>query len=869
LSCNPLESCQNGFCLPSLPPFPLVTTGSQLERITRDQQGNIYVIGHFSGSDSLDTISLTSAGSTDILVAKFDRTGTLQWAEQAGGPAQDEGYGIAVSHTGHIFITGRFKGTASFGSTLLTSGSDFDLFVGKLDANGNWLWAKAAGGASSLIDTANAVGVDTNGNAIITGSISQTAIFGSTTLTGTGTRMFVAQIDANGNWKWAISSSHTTGTSQGNQIAVTSGGGSFIAGQFDGTATFGSSTLTSAGNTDAFVAQLDANGAFQWVRQGSSTANVIARDITRQPNGSIAITGTFEGNAVLGGTTLTHLGNKDLFVALLQPNGALQWARAAGGSGAEDSPSITTDTDGYIYVSGQFTGNAIFGLSLPNTLTAQGSSDIFVAKWDSTGTFLTVKQAGGSGIDTAKSMTTDAFGNVIAAGTFGGTANFDGTSRTATGSSDLYLWRTTLVTPAGTKASGTSQEFASGIAVSPDGEACVIGLLQGTVSFGTSSIISNGRDDGWVAKVDSNGAFKWVRRIGGNTLNDRALGVTTDLQGNCYITGYFQDIAAFGSTTLTSTSGQSDVFVAKLDKAGIYQWATQATGNGFKQGKQIALGPNGNLYITGSFLNTATFGTTTLTAAGSFDAFVASLSANGSFQWAKRAGGVADDRGRGIAVDASGDVVICGWFNGTGTFGTITTNATSNDLFVAKLSSTGTFQWVSKSTLSGATLSHQLTTDSNDDIYIAGYFTGTSAWGSTTLTSAGGNDGFLTKLSNTGTFQWTKAMTSTGNVETTGTNIDANSNIVVSGFFNGTMTIGGTTETSTNTDAFIGRFDTNGNLQWTLFSKGAGGETLHGVGTDFFGRLFGVGSFSGTTTVGPHSLTASGSDDILVWLTQP
>src|SRR5690554_6799470 len=136
-----------------------------------DDLGNIYSIGHFySGpvdfDPGSDILNLSSVGGLDIYVSKYDASGELVWANRIGGTEDNEGTAIAVDDSGNVYLTGNFQGTADFnpGSEVynLTSNGVKDIFVCKLDSEGNFLWAKQMGGATN--DTGHAIAVDNSGD---------------------------------------------------------------------------------------------------------------------------------------------------------------------------------------------------------------------------------------------------------------------------------------------------------------------------------------------------------------------------------------------------------------------------------------------------------------------------------------------------------------------------------------------------------------------------------------------------------------------------------------------------------------------------------------------------------------------------------
>jgi hypothetical protein len=113
-----------------------------------------------------------------------DSGGNFLWAKRAGGVSSVRGQGIAVDSSGNAYVTGYFQGTAVFGATTLTSAGSNDIYMAKVDSGGNFLWAKRAGGTS--YDVGQSIAVDSSGNAYVTGEFVGTAVFGATTLTSAG-----------------------------------------------------------------------------------------------------------------------------------------------------------------------------------------------------------------------------------------------------------------------------------------------------------------------------------------------------------------------------------------------------------------------------------------------------------------------------------------------------------------------------------------------------------------------------------------------------------------------------------------------------------------------------------------------------------
>jgi len=262
------------------------------------------------------------------------------------------------------------------------------------------------------------------------------------------------------------------------------------------------------------------------------------------------------------------------------------WAKQMGGLGFDVSADVALDSSGNIYTTGLFNGTADFdpeNVTVGDTLTSAGSSDIFVSKLDGAGDFVWVKQMGGVSVDLASGVAVDASGNVYTTGRFNGTADFDpenvtvGDTLTSAGNADIFVCK---LDSAGDfvwvkQMGGVSNDSARRVAVDGSGNAYTTGVFRGTADFDPENVTvgdtltSAGNADIFVSKLDSAGDFVWVKQMGGVTF-DVALGVVLDGSGNIYTTGRFQDTADFdpGADTFTLTSaGEADIFVSKLGPA--------------------------------------------------------------------------------------------------------------------------------------------------------------------------------------------------------------------------------------------------------------------------------------------------------------
>jgi hypothetical protein len=245
-----------------------------------------------------------------------------------------------------------------------------------VDSGGNFLWAKRAGGTSGNVGYG--IAVDSSGNAYITGYFTGTAVFGATTLTSAGQQdTYIAKVDSGGNFLWA---KRAGGTNYNHNFSIVadSSSNAYITGYFKGTSVFGATTLTSAGDVDVFIAKVDSGGNFLWAKRAGGTNQDSGWGIAVDSSGNAYITGYFNGTAVFGATTLTSAGGSvDIFVAKVDSGGNFLWAKRAGGISGAGGNGIAVDSSGNAYVTGQFQGTAVFGAT---TLTSAGGNDVFIWK---------------------------------------------------------------------------------------------------------------------------------------------------------------------------------------------------------------------------------------------------------------------------------------------------------------------------------------------------------------------------------------------------------------------------------------------------------------------------------------------------------
>jgi hypothetical protein len=296
----------------------------------------------------------------------------------------------------------------------------------------------------------------------------------------------------------------------------------------------------------------------------------------------------------------------DVFVAKYDPIGDLIWAKTAGGPLLDQGYDIATDTTGNSYVVGAIQTNGIYPtVTFDNTiLTGHGDYDWFIAKYDANGSVLWAKNAGGSQGDTAYGVALDNFGGIYVTGFFSGTMTVDGVTVTSAGLFDIFLAKYnsdgTLVWLK--RAGGTGADIAHGITVDSAGNIAIVGEFQNTANFDGNSIVALGLGDAFIAKYDSDGNNVWVHR-GGGTIGyqtDRANAIAADGSNSFYVTGEFTGTATFDNLSVTSTGpNASDVFLANYNSNGVIQWLHHGGGVHADIGYSVGVDQGGNSYVSG------------------------------------------------------------------------------------------------------------------------------------------------------------------------------------------------------------------------------------------------------------------------------
>lgn len=456
------------------------------------------------------------------------------WADDIGGPTGSaESSAVTTDTAGNVYTTGYFSYTVDINPgpavDFRVANGAKDIFITKLDANGNLLWAKTIGGVGAY-NEGHAICIDNDGSVYITGFYGATADFdpgiGVYNLVSNGGReIFILKLTANGNFVW-VKTIGSNGFDEGFDIKLDNNGNVYTTGYFSDTVDFD----PSAGNyyitgvVDAFVLKLDTTGNFLWAKAMSGIDFNFGISISIDKNGSVYTLGYFlltvDFNPGLGIYNLTSNGDYDIFISKLDVNGNFVWAKSIGGTSHDVGISMCLDKFSNLYFTGYFYSTVDFN---PNGGTffataPNNAPDVYITKLDTAGNFIWAKTLSGAGNDIGMSITTDTSGNVYTTGAFSYITDFDPNS-------GVYN-------------------------------------LQSVLGLG----------DIFISKLDGNGNFLCATALGGPK-QDKSNSIYADNKGNLYITGTFMDTVDFNPelnnvfylNTLYPTT--NDVFISKLSQS--------------------------------------------------------------------------------------------------------------------------------------------------------------------------------------------------------------------------------------------------------------------------------------------------------------
>jgi len=788
--------------------------------LTKDSKGNIYLAGNFTNVLDFDPGAglayLPAENSEDIYIVKYDSLGRYIWAKDLTGNTSEKISSIAADSTGDIYVIGTFSGKVDFdpsAATAFLNATQATMFIAKYSSSGNYLWAECTTGAYAQ---GNSITINQANNLCVTGT-------------------FKGKVD------------------------------------FDPSAGIASITSSSL-NWDMFIAEYTSAGAFNWVKdiQAGLYGICEVESMKLDQKGNIYLGGTFSDtidfDPSLKAAKLSSGGYRDAFIAKYDSSGNYIWAKSTQGMAGSLSQvsSVAVDASQNVYVAGYFDSIVDFDPSaVIRKLHSFGNDDIFIAKYDSLGSYVWAKQMGGNASfgDRAQAIGLDTNCNVYVTGYFSGTADFDPSATVKSlvcnfadpflakyDSSGKYTWA--LHMGDSTQYGGTS------LVIDSKGNVNVAGDFHGKGSFdplGVAPPLSTtplSSDLFFLSSYKLSGAYSWAIIPDGTPLgNDFGNCIKVDEAGNYYVTGSFTCMANFdksGSFTWLGSAGGSDAFLAKYTTGGKCVWGMNLGGPLDDRGNSIALDSTGNIYITGNFSGTADFdpsaATYNLTSAGGTDIFIAKYNSSGNFIWAISMGGPLDDSSASITVDKSGNSYITGSYEGTADFDPsastfFQTSYGITDLFIAKYNPFGHFIWAQGKGNNDFDMGNAIALDANANVYVTGSFSGTVQFDKTYLSNTLSShdptlsDLFIAKYDSSGTYKWAH---SAG-----GLDADAGTSLVVDGKSNVFVTGWNAFDYISGSQIYIAEYNQSGVNVWTnvLLATGGSGMGL-GIALDAGDNVF-------------------------------
>lgn len=797
--------------------IPNVTTPGDYPTVisaSASNDGTVYVSGTSNGP--LNIVGDTIVGQQ--YVARYDTAGTLLWARS---PISGK---VAAAGADGVYVSGAFTGSLQFGGNTVVAAAT-DAFVAKYDVNGQPQWIRQMGGAGN--DASTDIAIDGLGRVHVSGWFQGTATFGGATLVAThDSTGYLTTLDASGNFLWSVRAGGLSDplplASMAIRIACDAAGVTYAAGVFDGTGSFGGSSLVAAQFDDVFVARFDASGTCTWAQQMGGNANYVS-GIGLIPGGGTYVTGGYaSAAATFGSTTLPNAGNQDVFFTRCDAGGVPIWAtRLAVNAFSEMSFALSVDDDGNAWVFGYQPGDALFGTTL------FPGSGMFLTQYDTAGNMLQLDRP--SSAYTGLHSLGPEGEHYICGQHF--VDWFDATDSTTVGNTPTYEGYVARYRPDlsfhWVQECGVHQAAYDGVAdvvVGDAGTSFICGHSNTSAIFCNDTVVLGlGVTDLFVAGRDANGDCIWNRRIKttqapGTNTEARMVGIARATNGDLAVAGHFQGTLDFGGTILESTGGK-DLFVARYDATGTLLWALSEGGPGMQQATGIAFDASGNVIVVGSFTDAFTIGTDALMTVGATDGFIAKFTSSGSPSWASTMGGAGFDGANNVGCDVTGNIHVIGSYVTQCTFGPITVNGTgAQDLFVAKYSATGTPLWALGSTGAGSRQGFDVAVSPAGEIFFSGVHTGSTTFGSTSITGDPAiNHALAGRIDASGTVQWLKQFPSSGESTGGALALRPSGELVISGSYYFDVELDGTIlpDAGGAYNIFLSGLLPSGSIDWT------------------------------------------------------
>ncbi|MCC2670758.1 MAG: hypothetical protein K0Q72_3229 [Armatimonadetes bacterium] len=414
------------------------------------------------------------------------------------------------------------------------------------------------------------------------------------------------------------------------------------------------------------------------------------------------------------------------------------------------------------------------------------------------------------------------------------------------------------------RAGGAKHDKTRGLTTDHDGNVYMTGEFAASADFGPHTLTSRGDLDFFLAKYSPQGKCLWARQ-GGGLKTDRGYSVAVDAKGDVFVTGHYQsDDATFGEGPVLPLRGDYDVFTAKYDAFGKLLWLRTAGGEKYDYGHGVGVDGAGSCYVTGAIVGDASFGDTRVENPVGSHLFVVKYTGSGDLAWVRESRG-ASANGQAIAVDHAGNSWATGSTSGDAEIEGLTLKAGARDLYVVKLDSNGKPLWATGTGNNFDGLGTGIALDAQGNAYVGGMFKATGLLAGAELRSAGDHDMFTTMLDREGKPEWVRQGGGPGTDYCLSIAASPSGGCFAAGeIMNATMFDGQTVTSAGGRDLYLAHYDRSGKPVWFKQGGTEGDDLCYCITLDRRGSAYLSGAFNGTTRHGEHAITAVGGNDVFL-----
>ena len=613
-------------------------------KLALDKTGNCYLTGRIQQKVLFSTIEVNNpnSGLSDVFVAKYNSLGDVEWVLNAGNAGIDAGYGIALDKLNNCYITGTYASSITFGKTRLTTGLNSS-FIAKINQGFKdtaQIYTLPLDKLTYIAGTRIDVGFKTSGvfpsGSVYTVELSDpSGGFFYPTPIGTAAKSPISAVipplsvlSANYRVRVVCNSENIIGNDNGSDIAIN-------------------------------------NSGLQITPNWSWSKNIVSKNLltATDQNNNLFVVGDYSNNFQLGNFQLTGLGT---YLAKYDSNGVVLWLKQIT-NGEAKLTQIITDSDGRILISGSFKSS--ISINNKNYLPI-GSTDVFLSKFDVTGSCLFVKQYGTiEEEELYKSISVDIDNNIVFVYNDKKIDSQNTTRRNFIfNKMDLNgteIWKKSF------QVSQNTYSYSHPFQVTQDQYSNVYFIY--TTKYNSTSI----EDKYTFIKFDPSGNEVWNRNVNfGIIQNFEDVAMQTDKDGN----------------SLISLSKRNMLFLTKYDATGQVLWSKNFSNDFHSPSEDVAIDNKGNIYVVGRFQHTFNIGGIDISNfnSGVSDVFVAKYDKDGNAIWVKQAGDIGVDAPTSISVDQNGNCYVAGTFTKSIAFDNDKYTTTSTSGFLAKIGSSYT-----------------------------------------------------------------------------------------------------------------------------------------------------------------------------------